>query len=244
MPRGQQARANYDAQGGAAPRSWGSATGPHSIRWRQFQAVFPRRHNGTACAAGAPVTMSLKAVLNFTSNLFSTLLGHPDDLPRVGDWSQTRAPALDDDRVMQSHTHAWLSRTSRATAPAATYAFAMPTIDGGGLDQHQRFPPPGPQPPQTQPQQTVSRAKAPLRTSEDAELVAHGKSLEQEVSTRCRADRNAAPVLMTAHIACRVPGNANVNAFWPHAIMARHRGSQEVSCDPLSAGDAGGAPAP
>lgn len=24
------------------------------------------------------------------------------------DWSQTRAPLIDDDRVMQSHTHAWL----------------------------------------------------------------------------------------------------------------------------------------
>jgi hypothetical protein len=60
----------------------------------------------------------------------------------------------------------------------------MPTIDSGWLDQHQCFPPPGPQPPQKQPKQTVSWAKAPLRTSEDAELVAQGKSLEQEVSTR------------------------------------------------------------
>jgi hypothetical protein len=59
----------------------------------------------------------------------------------------------------------------------------MPTIDSGWLDQHQRFPPPGPQPPQQQPKQTVSWAKAPLRTSEDAELVVQGKSLEQEVST-------------------------------------------------------------
>jgi hypothetical protein len=38
-----------------------------------------------------------------------------------------------------------------------------------------------------------------------------------------RADRTAAPVLMTARIACRVPaGDANVNDFWPHAILARH----------------------
>jgi len=73
---------------------------------------------------------------------------------------------------------------SRATAPASTYAFAMPTIDGGWLDQHQRFPPAGPEPPQKQPTQTVSRAEAPIGTSEDAELVAQGKSLEQEVSTR------------------------------------------------------------
>ena len=38
-----------------------------------------------------------------------------------------------------------------------------------------------------------------------------------------RADRTAAPVLMTARIACRVPtGDANVNDFWPDAILARH----------------------
>jgi hypothetical protein len=68
----------------------------------------------------------------------------------------------------------------------------MPTFDSGWLDQHQRFPPPGPQPPQKQPKQAVSWAKAPLRTSEDAELVAQGKNLEQEVSTRRRgrSDRN------------------------------------------------------
>ena len=42
------------------------------------------------------------------------------------------------------------------------------------------------------------------------------------------ADRTAAPVLMTARIACRVPaGDANVNDFWPDAILARHSG-QEV----------------
>jgi hypothetical protein len=62
----------------------------------------------------------------------------------------------------------------------------MPTIDGGWLDQYQRFPPPGPQPPQKQPKQTVIWAKAFLRTSEDAELVMQGKSLEQEVSARPR----------------------------------------------------------
>jgi hypothetical protein len=39
-----------------------------------------------------------------------------------------------------------------------------------------------------------------------------------------RADRTATPVLMTARIACRVPtGDANVNEFWPDAILARHR---------------------
>ena len=43
--------------------------------------------------------------------------------------------------------------------------------------------------------------------------------------SRCvaRADRTAAPGLMTARIACRVPtGNANVNDFWLDAILARH----------------------
>ncbi|MGH9372459.1 MAG: hypothetical protein ACRD15_13085 [Vicinamibacterales bacterium] len=60
----------------------------------------------------------------------------------------------------------------------------MPTLENGRLDQHQRLSPPGPQPSQKQPEQTVSWANAPIRTSADAELVAQGKSLEQEVSTR------------------------------------------------------------
>ena len=77
----------------------------------------------------------------------------------------------------------------------------MPTIDSGWLDQHQCFPPPGPQPSQEQPRQTVRWATAPIRTSEDAQLVAQGKTLEQEVSTRRRFDLTAAPVLMTARIA-------------------------------------------
>ena len=69
-------------------------------------------------------------------------------------------------------------------APTPTYSFARPTIDAGWPDQHQRFPPPRPEPSQQQPKQTVSRAKAPMRTREDAELVAQGKRLEQEVYTR------------------------------------------------------------
>ena len=69
----------------------------------------------------------------------------------------------------------------------------MPMFDGGWLDQHQRFPPPGPQPSQKQPEQPVSWPKAPLRTSEDAELVAQGKSLEQEVSTRHPGSSDRAP---------------------------------------------------
>jgi hypothetical protein len=61
----------------------------------------------------------------------------------------------------------------------------MPTIDSGRLDQHQPFPPPGPEPAQKQPKEPVSWAKALRRTREDAELVAQGKCLEQEISTRC-----------------------------------------------------------
>jgi hypothetical protein len=68
-------------------------------------------------------------------------------------------------------------------------------FDDSWLDQHQRFTPPGPQPSQKQPKQPVSWTKAPLRPSEDAELVAQGKSLEQEVSTRHpgRSDRAPRP---------------------------------------------------
>jgi hypothetical protein len=102
------------------------------------------------------------------------------------------------------------------------YAFAMPTFDSAWLDQHERFPPPGPPPAQEQPKQTVSWAKAPLRTSQDAELVAQGKNLEQEVSTCHPGRSDRSPVLMTARIACRVPaGDANVNDFRPDAISAR-----------------------
>jgi hypothetical protein len=57
----------------------------------------------------------------------------------------------------------------------------MPTIDGGWLDQHQRFPPPGPQPAQNQPEQAVRAAEASIGTRENAQLVA---KLEEEVSTR------------------------------------------------------------
>ena len=60
----------------------------------------------------------------------------------------------------------------------------MPTSDCGRLDQHQRFPPPRPQPSQAQPEQMVRWAKASIRPSEYVQLVAQGKILEQEVSTR------------------------------------------------------------
>jgi hypothetical protein len=51
--------------------------------------------------------MSLKAVLLSISKLLSGWLGRMRR-KRHADWSQTRAPLIDDDRVMLSHTHAWL----------------------------------------------------------------------------------------------------------------------------------------
>jgi len=53
----------------------------------------------------------------------------------------------------------------------------------------------GRQPPQEEPKQTIRRAEAPIRTSENAELVAQGRRLEQEVSTRrpSRSDGSARP---------------------------------------------------
>jgi hypothetical protein len=60
---------------------------------------------------------------------------------------------------------------------------AVPTIDGGRLNQDQRVSPLPPQPSQDQPQQTVRPPKAPIRTREDGDLVVQGKHLEQQVST-------------------------------------------------------------
>jgi hypothetical protein len=59
----------------------------------------------------------------------------------------------------------------------------MPTVDGGRLDQHQSFPPPKPKPSQHQPQQTIRSAEAPIRASEDAQLVPQSQTLRQEVPT-------------------------------------------------------------
>ena len=62
-----------------------------------------------------------------------------------------------------------------------------------------------------------------MRTREDAELVAQGKSLEQEVYTRRLGCSTAAPVLKPPRIACRVPsGDADVNGFCPDGILASH----------------------
>jgi len=90
----------------------------------------------------------------------------------------------------------------------------MPTIDSGWLDKRQRFPPPGPEPAQKQPKHPVSWAKALIRTSEDAELAAQGKSLEQEVSTRrpSRSDRCTRPD-DGSHRLVEATGDANVNGF-------------------------------
>jgi hypothetical protein len=76
-----------------------------------------------------------------------------------------------------------------------TEPIAMPTVDGGRLNQHQRVSPPRPHPSQDQPQQTVRRAKAPIRTCQDGQLVAQGKHLEQQVSTRRQreSDRSDRP---------------------------------------------------
>jgi hypothetical protein len=72
---------------------------------------------------------------------------------------------------------------------------AMPTVDRGRLDQHQRVCPPRPQLSQHQPEQTVRWAKAAIRTNEYVLLVAEGKDLEQHVSTRRQGepDRNDHP---------------------------------------------------
>src|SRR5437899_553186 len=79
---------------------------------------------------------------------------------------------------------------SRPTAPASIEPLAMPTVDGGRLDQHQRVSPPRQQASQDQPKQAVNWAKSSIRTSEYAQLVAQGKALEQQVSTRRPGESN------------------------------------------------------
>ena len=63
----------------------------------------------------------------------------------------------------------------------------MPTGNRGRLDEHQRFPPPRPHTPQAQPEQTVRWTKASIGTSEDAELVAQSKDLEEKVSAHAQS---------------------------------------------------------
>ena len=72
---------------------------------------------------------------------------------------------------------------------------AMPPIDRGRLDQNQCVSPPRPQLSQHQPEQTVSWAKAAIRTNEYVQLVAEGNDREQQISTRRqdKPDRNDSP---------------------------------------------------
>ena len=72
--------------------------------------------------------------------------------------------------------------------------------------------------------QPVSWAKALIRTSKDAELVAQGKSLEQEISTRCpsRSVRSTRPDDGPHHLAeCRPATPTSL--ILARAILARHR---------------------
>jgi hypothetical protein len=69
-------------------------------------------------------------------------------------------------------------------ASSITEPFTMPTGDRGRLDQHESLPPPGPEPSQAHPEQTVRRAEASIRTREYTQLMAQGKKLEEQVATR------------------------------------------------------------
>jgi hypothetical protein len=63
----------------------------------------------------------------------------------------------------------WTSRTPPPPVPIEPTA--MPTVDGGRLNQPQSVFPLRPEPTQEQPQQTVRRAKPPIRTRQDGQLV-------------------------------------------------------------------------
>ena len=86
------------------------------------------------------------------------------------------------------------AKASRATAPPSSEPIAMPTFDGGRLDQHQRVSPPRPRPSQDQPQQTVRCAKAPIRTSEHSQLVAQARVSRSRSRRVAKANRIAATV--------------------------------------------------
>lgn len=51
--------------------------------------------------------MSIQAIVSRVRSVLAALFGYASQ-SYPADWSQTRAPLIDDDRVMQSHTHAWL----------------------------------------------------------------------------------------------------------------------------------------
>jgi hypothetical protein len=60
----------------------------------------------------------------------------------------------------------------------------MPTGHRGRLDQHESLSPLRPTPSQAHPEKTVRRSEASIRTGEYTQLVAQGKSLEEEVARR------------------------------------------------------------
>jgi hypothetical protein len=61
--------------------------------------------------------MSFKALLVRTRSLWVALWSGTHRSSLGGDWEQTRAPLIDDDRVMQSHTHAWLRSIPNGVHP-------------------------------------------------------------------------------------------------------------------------------
>jgi hypothetical protein len=89
------------------------------------------------------------------------------------------------DQVAAFGVDAWSSRASRTMRPPPRETVAMPPVHGRRLHQFQRVAPPRPEASQDHPEQTVSRAKAPIRTSENAQLVTKGEDFKQKVSP-CR----------------------------------------------------------
>jgi hypothetical protein len=89
------------------------------------------------------------------------------------------------DQVAAFGVDAWPSRASRRMRPPPRDPVAMPPVHGRRLHQLQRVAPPRPEASQDHPEQTVSRANAPIRTSENAQLVTKGEDFKQKVSP-CR----------------------------------------------------------
>ena len=96
---------------------------------------------------------------------------------------------------------AWSSRASRTAPPAANEGIAVPPIDGGRLNQHQRVAPPRPHPSSNQPQQAVRRSNAPIRARQDGQLVAQGSISSRKSRRVDNANRIAARVRTTWCIA-------------------------------------------
>jgi hypothetical protein len=61
--------------------------------------------------------MAFKAFLVRAHGLWVALRSGTHRSSLSGDWEQTRAPLIDDDRVMQSHTHAWLRSIPNGVHP-------------------------------------------------------------------------------------------------------------------------------